>query len=125
MDYSRIVCRVCSQPGGVSAAKIHRFSGPAVIIGYIFLVPSILGILFGVFVGIASVVSASSAAATATSDAGMAGASLGMTMGLFMAGFVMLVSFVGGLIGWILVMKRNVLRCRICGGLHGDLAKPV
>ena len=39
-------CNVCSE-GTLKKKKKYRLSGPVVIIGYIFLIPSVLGILIG------------------------------------------------------------------------------
>ena len=41
-----IQCKVCDT-GTLTRKKRYRLSGPAVVIGYIFLVPSVIGVLFG------------------------------------------------------------------------------
>jgi len=45
-------CKVCDQ-GTLEHKRVYRMSGPVVFIGYILLIPSILGILFSalMFVG--------------------------------------------------------------------------
>jgi hypothetical protein len=49
-----IPCKVCDR-GSLDSKRIYRMNGPAVVIGYILLIPSILGILFSAafFVGVA------------------------------------------------------------------------
>jgi hypothetical protein len=42
----KIPCKTCNA-GTMHHKKVHRMSGPAVLIGYILLIPSILGILGG------------------------------------------------------------------------------
>ena len=42
---SYLMCKVCDR-GTLSAKKVFRLSGPAVAIGYILLIPSVLGMIF-------------------------------------------------------------------------------
>src|SRR5437762_325492 len=41
------LCRTCGQ-GTLVKRKIFRMSGPVVVIGFILLIPSVLGMLFGI-----------------------------------------------------------------------------
>jgi hypothetical protein len=84
-------------------------SGVVVGIGYILLIPSILGILFSLYM------------VFATADASTKGHS---SAGMAVAGFAELLeigfgiaSLVGGLLGWLLIMKKNVLQCHHCGAV--------
>lgn len=137
-------------------------SGPVVAIGYILLIPSILGILFGILMIFAT---GSVASETSTeikrevraqlmaadipseiSEKVVAGAALtegelsrltgrqtrivsdarltynasqiGAGAGTALAGgfsiFVIVSSFVGGLLGWLLIMKKKILECINC-----------
>lgn len=99
--YAKISCRVCGQSGGISKNKIRRLSGPAVVIGYLFLIPSVLGMASGLMTMCAG---------------GRTAISLGMGL------FLLIGSFVGGLVGWILTMKKTVLLCANCKGVHADAA---
>lgn len=99
-------CKICDA-GTLARRKKFRMSGPVVAIGYILLVPSILGILVSVFVFFtaASLPHAANDVAAANMATGIAG------------GFAILfgvASFVGGLIGWLLVMKKQILECNAC-----------
>src|SRR5256885_16950276 len=62
---SGISCQVCGQ-GVMTKKPVFRMSGPAVVIGFILLIPSILGICFGGLTMFATVVG--SAAAPSTID---------------------------------------------------------
>jgi hypothetical protein len=161
-----VPCKTCDQ-GTLNLRKVHRMTGPAVTIGYILLVPSILGILFSIgfflvtMAGAASVVnqekltpatvqnlrnlqvptgmiselqkgehasveakrglSAEQANAVSTAeseaDAHMAAGGCFGACGTGMAAIMAVVSFVGGLIGWLLVMKKQVLVCSACSAV--------
>jgi hypothetical protein len=99
-------CRICGQ-GSLIDKKIFRMSGPVVFIGYVFLVPSVVGLLFwfGMFLinawAISSVHGASGAA--------------------FISGGIIIffggVCLVSGLAGWLLVMKKRVLQCSVCNAV--------
>lgn len=138
-------------------------SGVVVLIGYIILIPSILGILGGGFMCVAagagttgSIVLIESEARTDLLAAGIpedlankviemepvteadraslsaeqlqvvdqvnidvvagtAGAGLGGALAGGASFFLMVSSLVGGLLGWLLVMKKKVLQCVACG----------
>jgi hypothetical protein len=141
---------------------------PVVVIGYILLVPSILGIIASfaitvmMIVGTASATTKATALATPQNQAALEATGVSkdtasavladrllskeqiealtpeqadavsvvqrspaamMSRGVLCCGSLgvvggissMIASFVGGLIGWILVMKQTVLRCQRCG----------
>jgi len=83
-------------------------SGPAVVIGYIFLVPSVLGMLFSALMFLVSL------SAAGGDDKGGAGVAV---IGGGFAIFTGLVCFIGGLVGWLLVMKKRVLQCSVCSAV--------
>ena len=144
--------------------KTFRMSGPVVVIGFILLIPSVLGMLFGILtlVGIgmaqsetpsmdpqtrtlleaqqvpepvitqvaaskpideAQLTALTPQQRTAVRDAqssvsagkvrwGAAGVVAG---GFFI--FIIVMSFVGGLLGWLLIMRKRVLKCTRCGAV--------
>jgi hypothetical protein len=96
-------CKVCDA-GTLVRRKKFRMSGLVVAIGYILPIPSILGILFSAFMFF----SAASLPHTAN-DVASANMATGVVGGV--AIFFGIASFVGGLIGWLLVMKKQVLEC--------------
>ena len=140
-------------------------SGPVILIGYIFLIPSILGMLFGILMlfitgsvasetsseiknevkeqlisaGIPQEISEKVTAyeplteqenaslteeqkqfladAKLSYSAGQVGAGAGTAMVGGFSIFVIVSSLVGGLIGWLLVMKKKVLQCMSCNAV--------
>jgi hypothetical protein len=140
-------------------------SRPVVVIGFILLIPSVLGMLYGILmlfatgasdsqtyaarerdirarlvaqdvpepiiakvvaskpVGSAELVSLTSQQQSAVHDAELsaldrkigAGAATIIAGGFSM--FVIVVSFVGGLLGWLLIMRKRVLQCDRCGAI--------
>jgi hypothetical protein len=108
----KIVHSGCPACGGKDLLKqnVYRLSGPAVVIGYILLIPSFIGIVInaiGLFVvgasmGIMEIVDGEGSACCA---GGLLG--IGPVVALILC-------FVGGLLGWILIMKKKVIVCRSC-----------
>jgi hypothetical protein len=102
---SPVACKVCER-GELLPKKIFRMSVPVVVIGFIFLIPSILGMSVGALLLIAIAASRP----------------LGIVVGApgFIATLAIIIgvpSFVGGLLGWLLVMKKRVLQCSVCGAV--------
>ena len=104
-------CKICDS-GTLMPRKIRRLSGPAVAIGYILLIPSILGMVGCAILLVVSLL------------AGVAGAAHGSAFATAFAGTwsIAMVSsgigcFVFGLLGWLLIMKKHVLQCGYCGAV--------
>jgi hypothetical protein len=111
-------CKTCDR-GTLIPTKIRRLSGPAVAIGYILLIPSILGIAVCAILLIAFAIAGP---ALAGSDPFLAIIiSGGGVLAEILAGVG---CFIGGLIGWLLVMKKHVLQCDSCGAVV-DSAAPI
>jgi hypothetical protein len=159
-----IVCRTCGA-GHLISCKRFRMSGPVVAIGFILLIPSVLGVIFCVAMFFLSggattatfaaqkqdahdeMVRASIPAddinaienlqpltpmqsqglttdqkratddATLKLTAGRVGAGLA---GVFAGGASICLGvscFVGGLLGWLLVMRKRVLQCQNCSAV--------
>ncbi len=159
-----IPCHTCGAGILIRRAK-HRMSGPVVVIGYILLIPSVIGIVISVLMLFASggatkttvgtvktetkrslvnagvphaiadrvlafehishaelsrlseeqrsaVESAELSLSAATVGAGVGGALVGGSSICFGIS-----AFVGGLLGWLLVMKKKVLQCNSCGSV--------
>jgi hypothetical protein len=158
-------CKTCDQ-GVLVLQKVHRLSGPSVTIGYILLIPSLLGIAFSIVFFVISMAGAASVAQekiSATtlqrlhdtnvpagivatleagkkpSDADKAGLTPDQSAavstaetevqsrtgaagclgacGTGMAATIGVLSFIGGLLGWLLVMKKRVLVCSACSAV--------
>jgi hypothetical protein len=95
-----IFCKICDR-GHLSRQRIYRLSGPAVFIGMLFLIPSVLGMIF---CGLAIAVSLYAGSGSNVIAIGV----------LFGWG---LLFFVSGLFGWLLTMKKDVLKCSTCGAV--------
>ena len=109
-------CKICDR-GTLTPRKIRRLSGPAVAIGYILLIPSILGMagcaILLVVSLLAGVAGAAHGSAFATAFAGI-GAIAFVYIGIF--------CFVSGLLGWLLIMKKHVLQCGYCSAIVDSAA---
>ncbi len=109
------LCRTCGL-GRLMKLSQYRLSLPVVVIGYFLLIPSAIGMLLSIFglvfylIGAGSVVSQS-----ATTEKGLAVLATTIGSGFFL--FLLVVSFVGGVFGWLLVMKKKVLQCSHCGAV--------
>jgi hypothetical protein len=107
-DYEHsIPCKVCDR-GTLLRKAPFRMSVPVVVIGYIILIPSVIGIVSSLVFG-ALLILMSASAQTSRSA---------VLFGTLSGGFAMafaVASFVGGLIGWLLVMRKHTLQCSTCG----------
>ncbi|MGH2509761.1 MAG: hypothetical protein ACRDHZ_20465 [Ktedonobacteraceae bacterium] len=99
---SGVRCKTC-EVGVLRLEEKYRLSAPVVAIGYVLLLPSVLGIIGSCVVFAFTV--GQSASGGQSADAG--------DIAIFSA----LVFFVGGLFGWLLVMKKKVLRCTNCSAI--------
>lgn len=111
---SVLMCPTC-KAGYLSRMQPYRLSMPVVIIGYLLLVPSFLGIIISV-IGTAFVMLYPLVSGIDARDANQV--SYSGVAALFSAfnGICLIVGFfIAGLLGWLLIMKRTVLRCNLCG----------
>jgi hypothetical protein len=101
----KILCRVCDA-GNMVRQRQARMSPVVVFSGRIILIPSWLGIALGVLLLIGTF-----ASPELQKDSGAT------AMGVGICAFLILSSVVGGLLGWLLTMKKLVLKCtnRVCG----------
>jgi hypothetical protein len=104
-------CKICDR-GTLMPKEMRRLSGPAVAIGYILLIPSILGMaacaILLVVSLLAGVASAAHGSPFATAFAGI---------GTLVFVYIGICCFVFGLLGWLLIMKKHVLQCVYCGAV--------
>lgn len=157
-------CNICKE-GTLKRRKKYRMSAPVVLIGYILLIPCVIGMLFGFLLLLGT--GASSADISQSSqnevlaqltEAGIAegliqqvltgdviseGEKQALTPGqrttledaqlnysaslagsgavtVLAGGFSLMIivsAFVGGLLGWLLIMKKKVLQCGNCGAV--------
>ena len=87
--------------------KVGKFGGVVKFIGWLIVIPSVLGIV--IFIISAFMV----AGQPGNSQADQVGKGGAEVLCFFLAG----VSLVGGLIGWILTSKKKVFKCSVCGSI--------
>jgi len=102
-----IPCKVCDR-GTLARKKQHRLAGPAVLIGYFLLVPSVIGMCLALMAEMFLLFAS-------TNTQSREGAGIIALLGTGFTGFAFVVSLIGGLLGWLLVMKKHVLQCSTCG----------
>lgn len=112
---SGITCKVCDK-GSLHLKTVNRFSPPVVVIGWVFVVPSVFGILASIGFGILMLISTAGASAQAGDEATtQAGVILGGGIGIGGAVCMGITSLVSGLLGYLLIMRKRVLKCDNCG----------
>lgn len=171
MGLDNVDCNVCRQAGGLTRKKVYRFSTPIVVIGWLFLIPSLLGVSCGAC-GLISTGSVTTEQVAQSADrykgalrqidglsknqveriyemespseeslkamglnpaqareasvahtslvAGGAGTALGAGMMGGASVFVIVASFISGLLGYILILRKKVIACNRCNGIHSD-----
>jgi len=88
-------------------------SGIVVFIGYILIIPSVMGICLG---GMA-MLGLGGAAATSPESSDQVASALGIIIANATLLVFMGASLLFGLLGWLLVMKKSVLQCDSCGAV--------
>lgn len=167
-----LICQTCGQ-GALVKRKKYRMSAPVVIIGYILLIPCVIGMLFDVVLGVVllftsglagtewpaavgketrtrleaqaipepiiqkvvaskpitaddlsaltpeqkSVVDEATRTLSAAKVGAGAAAIIGGGLSIFLVIFGGIFCFVGGLLGWLLVMKKKILQCNQCSAV--------
>jgi hypothetical protein len=88
-------CKVCDR-GYLQQKRVYRMSSPVVFIGFVFLIPSVIGMLFCALLMVAAI-------------------NQGKNNDVLVVFIVMgIACFVSGIFGWLLVMKKSVLQCATC-----------
>ena len=108
-------CNACKTDGTMKPTKVARFNTILRVIGYVIVLPSLLGVAFAFTTCFATADAANEVMAQAQSGAETAGATIGAGIGYGIALFIGASSLVGGIIGWLLLLKRKVFRCMQCG----------
>jgi len=98
----KIDCQACKLEEGMEKAKVAKFPLFIQFIGGLIAVPSFLGMAFSGLIIVRAV-------ASPGLESGAFG--VGLSVGVALFGM----SAVGGLIGWLLVMRKKVFKCSRCG----------
>lgn len=161
---SHVTCKTCDR-GSMHQKKKYRMSGFVAFIGYVLLIPSLLGLAFSGLLIVSTAIAGGETSAvlkettrstledagvpediivkvldfddlidaerqsltsqqrsTVTAvELGLAAGTVGAGAGIAVAGGVAvalgLASLVGGLLGWLLTMRKKVLQCDNCGAV--------
>ena len=95
-------CTACKTPAAMTAQTVSRFETFLRIIGYIIVIPSVIGVGFALLLVLSTTLFGSASAIAAT---------VGYGLSIFIAA----VSLVCGLGGWLLLSTKKVYRCYNCG----------
>jgi hypothetical protein len=115
MENIKLDCNACKSGVSMKADIIPKFNMILRIIGYIIVIPSVFGVIIAIIIFISTGSATSGVMSTAQSGAEATGAAIGATIGFGFSIFIGCSSLVGGLIGWLLLMKKKVYKCSICG----------
>lgn len=108
-------CSACKTTQSMQATKVARFNAILRLIGVVIVIPSLLGIAFSFVTCFATSDAVTRVMAQAQTQADSTGAALGAGVGYGISAFIGASSLVGGLVGWLLLLKRKVYRCARCG----------
>ena len=108
-------CKACRTTQSMFEQRIYRFPAILRVIGLLFIIPSIVGILVAAFSLVSSVATSASMMNSPRGQdmSGIAG--LGFLMGFGVAVAIAVWSLLAGTIGWIFWMSRKVWKCVRCG----------
>ena len=108
----KLDCSACKQEKSMTPTKVSKMSPIVVFIGWIIALPSIFGVMFSIFMGIITITAANQAALEVGQNDGLYAAT---GLGVGFAVFIGIFSLVGGLLGYLLIMKKKVYKCAKCG----------
>ncbi len=111
MEKIRLDCGACKNEKSMEATKIPKFSGFIRFIGFIIVMPSIIGILIALIMFFAIGSATNEVMTSSNGGAEVAGAAIGTTIGFGLSLLIGFGSLVGGLIGWLLLMKKKLFKC--------------
>jgi len=115
MEKMKLDCSACKNEKTMEATEIPKFSVFIRFIGFLITLPSVLGILFALLMFFSTGKATSEVMSASQSSASATGAAIGATIGFGLSAFIGFSSLVGGLIGWLLLMKKKVFKCIRCG----------
>jgi hypothetical protein len=115
MGKMQLDCGACKSEKTMEATKIPKFPSFIRFIGFLIALPSVVGVLFAVIILFSTGAATSEIMSATQSDAEAAGVAIGATIGFGFSAFIAFSSLIGGLIGWLLLMKKKVFKCIKCG----------
>lgn len=110
MTNSAPICKICDR-GHLERKEVYRLGGIVAAIGFVILIPSVVAM----GVTIASVLMIYADVAKETDPAQVDAANGAAALATLMGGGMFFAALVGGLLGWLLVLKKKLLKCSSCG----------
>lgn len=101
-------CDSCDT-GKMVQSQAYRWGGVAAAIGYVLLIPAVLGVPLGIYMFVDT-----NTGPPRSGDVNIAG------MGAGCAGIMILASLVGGILGLVLIRKKTILECDACGAVVAE-----
>lgn len=108
-------CTACKSEKTMEAVKIKRFEGVVRFIGWVIVIPSAIGAFFSFIGALFTFLAAGTAGTAVVSEAEAVSVALAASTGIGFFVFIGICSITGGLLGWLLIMKKKVYKCTICG----------
>ena len=112
MENIQLDCNACKSKNSMKATKIPKFNTILRIIGFIIVIPSVLGVFLAILMFISTTTGILGSMSATQSNTG---AAIFSTIGFSVSFFFGCSSLVGGIIGWVLLMKKKVYKCFNCG----------
>ena len=101
----------------MTATNVARFGGIIRVIGYLIVIPSLLGVAFAGLMCASTANVTNELMAEAVTAAERSGTVIGAGISYGVSLVIGASSLVGGLVGWLLLLKHKVYRCERCGFL--------
>lgn len=115
----RLNCSACGTQGSMYPDKVSKMSPVVQIIGWIFAIPSIIGVVLSILFFVLGVLGIGAQDAMHEGEEAAKGVAVMLTGS--MSACMGISSLVSGLIGYLLIMKKKVWKCSNCG-FHLDRA---
>ncbi len=105
----KLNCQSCNAEKSMVATKVSKFGGVVKVIGWLIVTPSVIGIVMFT-ISAFMIANQQKGHNSPSDDVATGGAEL---VCFLLAG----ASMVGGLVGWILISKKKVFKCGVCGSI--------
>lgn len=115
MSYIKLNCKACESKHTMKPTKVRKMSPIVAFIGWLMTIPSILGLLFALLLFISSIMTGSDSGMENMDAPEALGTAIGLGIGIGASLLIGISSLIGGLIGYILIMKKKVYKCELCG----------
>jgi hypothetical protein len=114
MEELYLDCSACRTAGSMAASRVSRFSEIVRVIGFILVIPSVVGMVIAGFL-LVGFIAGTAGSPVPQSEAELAGRTIGSLVAVVVIAAIGVGSLVSGLLGWLLLLKRKVFKCGRCG----------